>query len=267
VESARIAQKILLALEGARTDELDHWQFATVGESHLLLSDLENAKKWYGKAVAHSPERHQDIAVMRRQARRHLERLGLQPDALDRVLYIPRVAAFSGHMVDVPGRPIPRFPKEKVGAVRKAIADRLKQHEVGYGSSSAARGSDLLFIEELKKRGGFAKVFLPFPRADFKRTSVGHGWDDRFDKALEGIEVVELATEAPPEGRQPEAYDACNKKVFEDAVRRAELLDQKPILITVWNGNPGDGVGGTADAIRAWCEEDYTFEQIDVSKL
>jgi hypothetical protein len=78
---------------------------------------------------------------------------------------------------------------------------------------------------------------------------------------------VELATESPAEDRQPDAYDACNKKVFEDAMKKAKLLDQEPILITVWNGNPGDGAGGTADAIRAWSDEGYAVEQIDVSKL
>jgi len=31
---------------------------------------------------------------------------------------------------------------------------------------------------------------------------------------------------------------------------KAQLLDQEPILITVWNDNPGDGAGGTADAVR-----------------
>jgi tetratricopeptide (TPR) repeat protein len=266
-ECGRIAQKILLALQGARTEELDHWQLATLGEAYLLLSDLENAKKWYGKAVAYSPERHQDIAVMRRQARRNLGKLGLQPDALDRVLYIPRVAAFSGHMVDAPGRPTPRFPQEKVGAVRKEIAERLKKHEVGYGFSSAARGSDLLFLEELKKRRGSGQVFLPFPRREFKRTSVGYGWDDRFDKVLEGYEVIELASEPPPEDKQPEAYAACNNKILATAVAKAKLLDQDPIFITVWNGNPGDGAGGTADAVRAWREEGYIVEQIDISNL
>jgi hypothetical protein len=39
------------------------------------------------------------------------------------------------------------------------------------------------------------------------------------------------------------------------------------LLITVWNGNPGDGAGGTADAVRAWRDEGYTVEQIDISKL
>jgi hypothetical protein len=233
----------------------------------LLSSDLENAKKWYAKAVSLSPELHQDIAVMRRQARRNLQKLGLQRDSLDGVLDVPRVAAFTGHMVDAPGRPTPRFPQDKVGDVRNAIAEQLKKHEIGYGFSSAARGSDLLFIEELKKIGGCARVFLPFPREQFKLTSVGYGWDGRFDKALKDVEVIELSADVPPEDKQPEAYAACNTKIIEEAIAKAKMLDEQPILITVWNGNLGDGAGGTADAVRAWRDEGYTVEQIDLSKL
>ena len=266
-EMLRLAQQVLLLLAGARVEELDHWKLATFGEAYLLLSDLDNAKKWYGKAVAYCPECHQDIAVMRRQARRNLEKLGLERNALDSVLDVPRVAAFTGHMLDAPGRATPRFPADKVGAVRKAIAECLKKHEIGYGFSSAARGSDLIFIEELKNMNGRPRVFLPFPREQFKKTSVGYGWDERFERALKELEVVELSQELPPEDKQPEAYAGCNRKLLEEAIAKAKLLDEEPLLITVWNGNPGDGAGGTADAVREWRNEGHPLEIIDISKL
>jgi hypothetical protein len=183
------------------------------------------------------------------------------------VLRSLRVAAFSGHMVDAPGRPSPRFPHSKVGAVRRAIAELLRQYGIGYGFSSAARGSDILFLEELKKRGGSGQVFLPFPRKQFKRTSVGYGWDDRFDKALEGFDVVELSAEMPPEEKRPEAYAACNSKILETAIKKAKLLNEDPIFIVVWNGAPAAGAGGTADAVRAWGDQGFAVEQIDVSQL
>jgi tetratricopeptide (TPR) repeat protein len=266
-EMLRIAQQLLLSLQGARVEELDHWKLATFGDVYLLLGDLDNAKKWYGKAVAYAPEYHQDIAVMRRQARRNLEKLGLERHALDAVLDVPRVAAFTGHMVDAPGRATPRFPPDKVAAVRKAMAACLTKHEIGYGFSSAARGSDLIFIEELKKLNGRPRVFLPFQQDQFKKTSVGHGWDQGFDRALQGLEVVELSEKLPPEDQQPEAYAACNRKILEEAIAKAKLLDEEPLLIAVWNGNPGDGAGGTADAVREWQNEGHPVEIIDISKL
>lgn len=266
-EMLRIAQQVLSSLQGARVEDFDHWKLATFGEVYLLLGDLDNAKKWYGKAVAYCPECHQDIAVMRRQARRNLEKLGLQKSALDAVLDVPRVAAFTGHMVDAPGRAAPRFPSNKVAAVRKAMAACLKKHEIGYGFSSAARGSDLIFIEELTNIGGRTLVFLPFPRDQFKKTSVGYGWDDRFDRALNDLEVVELSQELPPEDQQPEAYAACNRRILKEAIDKAKLLDEEPLLMAVWNGNPGDGTGGTADAVREWQNEGHPLEIIDISKL
>ncbi|WP_447599806.1 TRAFs-binding domain-containing protein [Nitrospira sp. Nam80] len=266
-EMLRIAQQVLSSLQGARVEDFDHWKLATFGEVYLFLGDLDNAKKWYGKAVAYCPECHQDIAVMRRQARRNLEKLGLERSALDAVLDVPHVAAFTGHMVDAPGRATPRFPSDKVPAVRKALSECLKRQRIGYGFSSAARGSDLIFIEELKKVNGRPRVFLPFPRDQFKKTSVGNGWNPAFERALQGLEVVELSQELPPEDQHPDAYAACNRKILEEAIAKAQLLDEEPLLIAVWNGNPGDGAGGTADAVRDWQNEGHPVEIIDISKL
>ena len=115
--------------------------------------------------------------------------------------------------------------------------------------------------------GGHARVFLPFPREEFKKTSVGYGWDDRFGRVLSGHEVIELSAEVPPEDQQPQAYAACNRRILEEAIAKGKLLDEEPILITVWNGNPGDGAGGTADAIRDWKNEGHEVDIIDISKL
>jgi hypothetical protein len=80
---------------------------------------------------------------------------------MDDLLIVPRIAAFAGHMVDAPGRVIP-LPSGKVEAVRREIAERLNLLNVRYGFSSAARGSDILFIEELTKIGALSMMFLPF---------------------------------------------------------------------------------------------------------
>jgi hypothetical protein len=193
--------------------------------------------------------------------------LGVDAYELDSILAVPRIAAFAGHMIDEPGRAIPRFPSEKVEAVRKEIAKRLSVLHVRYGFSSAARGSDILFIEELKKIGGRLKVFLPFPRDHFKKTSVGHGWNDRFDSALKDVAVVELSQNIPHDDRRAEAYAACNRAIRQEAVALANSLDEAPVLIAVYDGNPGDGSGGTADAVREWQNQGHPVDIIDISKL
>src|SRR5262249_49816978 len=102
---------------------LTHWDLATLGEAFLLLKRLDDARDWYAKAAGKAAGLHQDIAIRRRQARLDLEALALPRDRLDGVLPVPRVLAYFGHMVDADDRTPPRFPKEKVGALRRVVRD------------------------------------------------------------------------------------------------------------------------------------------------
>ena len=182
---------------------------------------------------------------------------------------IDRVAVFSGHMVDAPDPASPRFPVSKVDAVRRAIAEQLQRLNIKYGFSSAARGSDLLFVEELVKCSGHARVFLPFPKDDFARTSVGHGWDAMYYRLLKDprVQVTILSESVPPQKDQSVAYDRCNAEIQRAAISCAQRVDPNPVLLTVWNGNPGDGRGGTADAVRRWQQHGYEVVVIDISAL
>ena len=266
-EGRLLAQKILEILERERMDRLPHEALATRGEAYVLVGDMEKAREWYGKAVSLCRTDHDSIAAIRKKARLHLQALGLERKTMDDVLTVPRIVAFAGHMVDEPGRAIPRFPPDKVEAVRNEIARRLHILKVGYGFCSAARGSDILFIEELKKCGGRPKVFLPFPRDAFKKTSVGYGWNERFDRAVNDVEVVELSRNVPDDARRPEAYAACNGAIRQEAITKAKSFDEEPILMAVYDGNPGDGSGGTTDAIFGWRRQDHAVEIIDISTV
>jgi hypothetical protein len=266
-ECKSIAQKVLTSLERQHVDRLTDRQVASGAESYLLLGEMDRARQWYRKVAVLSSAHHDRIAAVRKQARLNLETLGLDRHALDELLPIPRIAAFAGHMVDAPERAIPRFPSGKVESVRNVLAERIRILNIGYGFCSAARGSDILFIEELKKTGSRPKVFLPFPREHFKKTSVGHGWDERFDEALNGLVVVELSQSVPGQDRRSEAYAACNRAIRQDAITKAISLDEQPMLIAVYNGNPGDGAGGTADAVHEWQNEGRLVEIIDISQL
>jgi hypothetical protein len=181
----------------------------------------------------------------------------------------PAVAAFTGHMTDAPGRTRPRLPEAKVGALRARIGSLVEQHRVGFGFSSAARGSDLVFAEEVLARGGRMTLILPFPPDVFRTTSVETAgdprWVDRFEELLvrarEGdprVALVVLADSAPPEPERPRAYAACNHALLDAAVEQARRLGTTPRLLAVWDGEPGDGVGGAGDAIRGWRDRGLT---------
>jgi hypothetical protein len=269
-QGRRMAGDVLTSLDRTPVDEMDQWKLATTAEARLLIGHLDTAKRLYRKAVAKDPHAQRSIAVMRRQARLNLEALALPVDALDGILFVSKVVVFTGHTVDAPGRQPERFPDRKVPAVRHAIAKRLRTGGAGHGFSSAARGSDLLFLEELLKQGGRATVLLPFPKEDFARTSVGQGWDGRYGAVLRDprVECAVLSPRLPSENEQPAAYAACNRQLQQDAMAYARMLDERPILLTVWNGDPtGDGAGGTADAVREWQAEGYPVEVIDLSRI
>jgi len=97
---------------------------------------------------------------------------------------------FTGHMVDLPGCQVPRFPPEIVDAVQGEIAKRISYH-VGTrdkndvkGFASLARGGEILFHEVCRECGIGTIVVLPFAPDEFLKTSVegaqGGNWAQRF---------------------------------------------------------------------------------------
>jgi hypothetical protein len=257
-ESRDAAKRVLKKLDEA--EHGDEWHHATRAEALLLLAApddpdaLKDAENAYRLAVRMNPSAAFNAAVMRRQARVELELLGFEKEALDVAFPLKSVAAFTGHRIDEEGRNPPRFAPEMEGAVRTQIRDRLKQANVGFGVSSGAQGGDILFLEEVLRGGGAAKVLLPFPLRRFRDLSVGDAWWPRLERILADpmVELVELLDEVPAASDLEGAFADCNERILEEAVELAEELDQEPRLIAVWDGGTGDGGGGTADAVARW---------------
>ena len=265
---ARGVQKKLLAKPES---ELSDWDLASLGESYLLEKRFDQAFDWYRKAAAKAAGLHERIAVMRWQARFDLKKLSADQDApLSAALPVPRVLAYFGHMVDVDGRANARFPKDKVGPVRLAIRDRLERYGNLHGFGQAARGSDLIFLQELVRKHLTATVVLPFDRLEFLETSVGDAWQGKFESiCAEGLVSfgTPLLSSRPSEDKLPQASAKANLEVQRLAVEYAERLDEKPVVVAVWDGKPGDGPGGTADAVSLWRDEGYAVDVIDINKL
>jgi hypothetical protein len=165
----------------------------------------------------------------------------------------PLSLAFTGHMVDLPGRAPPRFPPEIVVAARFEIERRVARHTEGRsktsvkGFASLARGGDILFHEICRNFGFDTVIVLPFPPDLFLKTSVegaeGGDWPQRFQK---------LWDETPPARRHvlglpqtDDAYALCNERVLQLAQQNGAVQ-----LIALWDGGGGDGPGGTADLIE-----------------
>ena len=164
-----------------------------------------------------------------------------------------RVLLFSGHMVDRPERVAPRFPARAVPAARSALArqlDSLSVQASDLAVTGGASGGDLLFAEQCLARRLRLEIFLPFRRERFVETSVlpgGREWLGLFDAVVENPRTT-LHIGSPAYGSEDDAYVHCNLAMLERAVE----LARGPIdLVCMWDGETGDGPGGTEHMVNA----------------
>ena len=242
-----------------------YWPAATLAECALLLGESDEAvADAYRRATALAPNDRAKQNATRRQARTLLRAQGRPPEQLDGCFSLPRIVLFAGHLTDLPGRTVPRFPEQAVGLVSERITALLEecapQRSVPLiGFASAARGGDLLFLEAMRARGDEFHVVLPSDAASFRLYSVEaadapNGWGARFDRILEAATSVwtlpagsgELTADLFAYGNQILHGLALQK------AREFELDDAHLLTLAVWDGRPGDGVGGTASCVRNW---------------
>lgn len=159
---------------------------------------------------------------------------------------------FTGHMIDLPDRAEPRFPpaleEAAAAAIRRHLRDIARQipgEKVGF--ASAARGGDILFHEQARALGFRTVIVLPFAPVLFEKTSVsgisGGGWVARFHALWDGSPPADRVDMNLP--RSSAAYASCNTRMIELARARGTYH-----LIALWDGEGGDGPGGTADLVE-----------------
>jgi hypothetical protein len=161
---------------------------------------------------------------------------------------------FSGHMIDEPNRPQPRFPASIEGAVRTRIAQAIAPYAPGgsramgtvLGFASGARGGDILFHEQCQSLRIATFIVLPFAPHVFVETSVkgvpDSDWEQRFWRLWNATPAA--AREVMYLPVSDEAYSACNEQLLERARKHGDVH-----LIALWDGSGGDGPGGTADLV------------------
>jgi NAD(P)-dependent dehydrogenase (short-subunit alcohol dehydrogenase family) len=154
----------------------------------------------------------------------------------------------SGHMVDEPGRESPRFPAERVPVVTARIRAVLAAWEVGPATtvvSGGARGADIIVAEEALDRGAQVVLCLALEPEEFEQASVAIAdtdWSERFRRLLRRAEVRVLEHGSPDD---PALYARTNRWLLDVARSFGE-----PKVILVWNGQRGDGPGGTEEFAR-----------------
>lgn len=246
------------------------WSKATLGDLEVLVGTPDTVKAAYKDAVARNDKDWFALNSSRAQLQM-LGDLGFRPETVaagiavfDRALqkldkpedrWQPRqVFLFSGHMIDAPDRPAPRFPAGKEGIAAQKIAEALDRLGAGpddLALTQGACGGDLLFTEACLRRGVNVNWLQPHREPDFIQKSViigGEAWRNRYLDAKAKLAAAPRA--APAELGEPPRnvgdgypYERCNLWLLYTAL--ACGVD-KVRFVCLWNGGGGDGPGGTA---------------------
>lgn len=153
-------------------------------------------------------------------------------------------------MIDAPERSVPRFPAEKEKIAAQAILKKLKELKAGakdIALCGGACGGDLLFAEACVKLGVHLQIHIPFDEPTFLENSVtfaGRKWRDRYyavkNNSLTTILVMPEELGPTPEGTNP--YERNNLWQLHTAL---SIGPKKVHFICLWDGEGGDGPGGT----------------------
>jgi hypothetical protein len=174
-----------------------------------------------------------------------------------------RVILFSGHMVDAPGRATPRFPPALVPEAAQRIAAALAALDAGpadLGLTQGAAGGDLLFAEAAQARGMALQFLQPFDEAEFIERSVrpvcdGEDWVARYRAVAARLarppQVMPAPASCAQAGSGPNAppddnpFERCNRWLLDTALAHGDQV----WLLCLWDGQGGDGAGGTAHMV------------------
>ena len=259
--------------EGSPGDDL-YWLAATMGEAALILGENEAATRWYheANAIGRRTRRFGDMGSTRQQLAVILfPELGLDLAGLDDLFPMPKVAVFTGHMIDRPDRARPRFPPLPAleEQVKTAVRVWLDEQDVLIGYASAACGSDVMFLEAVQERGGETVVVLPYGKDLFCQDSVailpGSNWSERADKMFACSRVHTVS--AHRLALQGISYEYANRVLHGLALAQAAQLDSSVVHLSVWDQRPGDGPGGTADTVLRWRAQGHEVTVIDLEEL
>jgi class 3 adenylate cyclase/tetratricopeptide (TPR) repeat protein len=243
--------------------EASYWTVATLGEAALVLGDIAEAESRYAEAARLASGDFGNLVSTWRNAKILLR--AAPPDVrarIERAFRLPVVAVFTGHRTDQPGRTAPRFPEHVAPAVKQAIAERLRKIDARLGYSSAASGSDILFLEAMHEAGGRTHIVLPCNVDQFASESVAPAWRARFEAALGRATEVTLASEQRLRFGSV-AYEYASELLDGLATVRAHNLETNVVRMAVWDGRPGDGPGGSADIVARWRGGGHPVELIN----
>jgi hypothetical protein len=237
----------------------------------------EGAGRFPTESAAQQIRIYLELGLFADKARAALEALG----AAEQAPAPPpraRVVVFSGHRVDAPDRPQPRFPPDAVPRAAEMIREAVARERELAGShpiegiAGGASGGDILFHEICAELGIPTTLLLALPPDEFAAASVADGgpdWMERFRVLCARLDPKVLSTsgELPDWLAVREEYsiwERNNRWTLHTALSRA---DTDVSLIVLWDGKGGDGPGGTRDMVALAQSRGVRTVRLDASEL
>ncbi|HEX5021590.1 MAG TPA: tetratricopeptide repeat protein, partial [Candidatus Binatia bacterium] len=255
------------AIRGAlERNPKDYWARISLAELEVLVGARQAIDAAYKNAVAVADKDWFKLNSSRQQLEL-LRLLGFRPAQveagvaiLDRALsrlnppdktWTPQqVVLFSGHMIDAPDRPEPRFPADKEKIAAAAIAAALEKLNAGADDVAlcgGACGGDLLFAEAALERGLKLELRIAFDEPTFLQKSVSFApgnWTERYFKVKSHPNCTVLVM---PEvlGGLPPGVDPFARLNLWQLYTSLAWGPEKVRFVCLWNRKGGDGPGGT----------------------
>lgn len=247
-----LAREVLSVLAGGHAggSAEEYFTRATEAEASLIIGDVDAARSALHAAALTTGRNFSSIATTRKQLKLVCAARGISTDVLE-AISLPSVVYYAGHLIGA------RFPQAAESRVRDQIAAALQRHDVGFGYGSLAAGADILFAEELLRRGAELNVTMPFEFEEFKRISVapaGESWLRRFDTCFSAAKSVAYATTGQYFGEDG-LFAYAGQMAMGLARLHARFLDTAVRQIAVWDGVPARehrGLIGTAADVYRW---------------
>jgi hypothetical protein len=207
------------------------WATATLAEVALLTAALDDARKFFQRAVTHPDVSISQLRAFDGQLEMY-EKLGFEKDCVVRLRKIvkaqleaqnklagcdlsvmqagslPRVFVFRGESFDEPD-----IEEQVRSRLRVLLQAQWKIRERDLVICSARRGAEILFAEECVRLKANVRLLLPLSRAEFVSQSVrktGVDWEQRFYTLAEQCEVLEQPVRLGPTPAELDPYERNN---------------------------------------------------------
>jgi hypothetical protein len=185
---------------------------------------------------------------------------------------MPHTILFSGHMIDRPDRPTPRFPASKEASAGQSILQALRKTQAAAGKedlrgiAAAACGGDILFHEACQALHIPSEIYLAIPVDAFRQTSVSPGgpqWQTRYERLVRALPVHVLFPEATADIAD-EVWEKANQWMLDTAL--ADGGGANLTILSLWDGDKGN-TGGTGHMIEVGKAQHATIDIIDPHTL